>query len=386
LQKAPQQEGLFVYIKYYKEIIMTKKFYFLLALACCLLLTAAPALAVDEYGKVYPQEIAQALTDPEHASAESKALLQSITLPASLGITIPRIDTSRIHDTLPLNGPNPDLRKLGYTEAQMLNMDYGDFNNIMDQQPLTEQQIALYASEDLPAEKLAKMTYGEYLEAYQKISEQNYLPTAEQQAQFAARGITLDDARTLLKDFHQYENVLAQDDATLKEYIEAYYQFAIDWILSRTEPAAQIDVAQTPTGQTESYPVITSDGQKIAEGKVYNGVTCLPMRTIFEACGATVDWYSKSKEIHAHNEMRNRWIYISLAERTAELHVQMYEPDAGGYAQDQISQLELDFNYCFMENGTTYLPLRTIAEALACDVQWDAANKQVILQLPAKAE
>lgn len=365
---------------------MTKKFYFLLALACCLLLTAAPALAVDEYGKVYPQEIAPALTDPEHASAESKALLQSITLPASLGITIPRIDTSRIHDTLPLNGPNPDLRKLGYTEAQMLNMDYGDFNNIMDQQPLTEQQIALYASEDLPAEKLAKMTYGEYLEAYQKISEQNYLPTAEQQAQFAARNITLDDARTLLKDFHQYENVLAQDDATLKEYIEAYYQFTIDWVLSRTEPAAQIDVAQAPTGQTESYPVITSDGQKIAEGKVYNGVTCLPMRTLFEACGVTVDWHAKSKFIQAHTSGKDRWVNISLAERTAELRVQMDEPDAEGYSQYQTSQLELDFNYCFMENGTTYLPLRTIAEALACDVQWDAANKQVILQLPAKAE
>lgn len=64
------------------------------------------------------------------------------------------------------------------------------------------------------------MTYGEYIEAYIKISEEANLPTQEQQAQFAARNITLQDANRLRKDFHQYETVLAQDDALLKEYLE----------------------------------------------------------------------------------------------------------------------------------------------------------------------
>ncbi len=363
---------------------MTLKIYRTAALCLlCLLIWATPVYAVDEYGNVYPQEIAPALTDPATASAESKALLQSITLPASLGITIPHIDTGKIHDTMPLNGPNPDLRRLGYTETQMLNMDYGDHRNIMNQQPLSEQQIRLYASEKLPAEKLRQMTYGEYIEAYSKITEEANLPTPEQQAQFAARNITLPDANRLCKDFHQYENVLAQEDAMLKEYLEAYYQFDIDFVLSRCQMPVKATVATAP--QTSAIcPVYTSDGQKIAEGKMLNGVTCLPMRTLFEACGATVNWHAGSKSIQAHTERRDRWLDISLAEQTAQLRVELPEPDAEGYSQYKITQLALDFNYCFMENGSTYLPLRTVAEALAVEVQWNAAEKKVILQLPQK--
>ena len=366
-------------------MLLTKSLARLTLLICLLglILCAAPAYAVDEYGKVYPQEIAPALTDPATASAESKALLQSITLPASLGITIPHIDTSKVHDTIPLNGPNPDLRKLGYTEAQMLNMDYGDFRNIMDQQPLSENQIKLYASEKLPAEKLRQMTYGEYIEAYIKISEEANLPTQEQQAQFAARNITLQDAKRLCKDFHQYETVLAQDDALLKEYLEGYYQFDIDFVLSRCQIPVKATVATAPK-TSATYPVYTNEGQKIADGKVLNGVTCLPMRDLFEACGATVNWHAGTKSIQAHTERRDRWVNISLAQQTAELRVKLPEPDTEGYSQYQTSQLDLDFNYCFMENGSTYLPLRAIAEALAVDVQWNEAEKKVILQLPQK--
>ena len=59
-------------------MLLTKSLARLTLLICLLglILCAAPAYAVDEYGKVYPQEIAPALTNPATASAESKALLQ----------------------------------------------------------------------------------------------------------------------------------------------------------------------------------------------------------------------------------------------------------------------------------------------------------------------
>lgn len=55
-----------------------------------------------------------------------------------------------------------------------------------------------------------------------------------QKMQLSQRGILIDDAFYLLKDFYQIDTMLAQPDSVLKKKIESYYQFFIDATVARS--------------------------------------------------------------------------------------------------------------------------------------------------------
>ena len=59
-----------------------------------------------------------------------------------------------------------------------------------------------------------------------------------------------------------------------------------------------------------------------------------------------------------------------------------YADNISVYVDNNIMQLK-DANeknvYPFIQNGTTYVPLRGVSEALDCDVIWDGNNKTILI-------
>lgn len=99
---------------------------------------------------------------------------------------------------------------------------------------------------------------------------------------------------------------------------------------------------------------------------VQNGRVMLPMRTIFEALGATVDY--KAGKITA--EKADVLVRLTLGSDKMQVN-------------DDIKRLDVPAQAL---NGRTLLPLRAVSEALGCKVDWDNATKTVTITTITTAE
>lgn len=110
-------------------------------------------------------------------------------------------------------------------------------------------------------------------------------------------------------------------------------------------------------GQTLQFP--TQDPVIAGEG-----TTLVPMRTIFEALGADVDW----KE-----ENGVQTIIATTEDTTIHMTINSKEFFVNGVSKN------LDVPAQLM-NDKTMVPLRAISESLGCGVDWDQETKTVIIQ------
>lgn len=182
-----------------------------------------------------PADIIAALNAKELGEENSvyNKILGEVELPRSLGISIPNIDMTKVHNTYPLQQLQRErLMSKGFSNEEIATMDYEDYINIEKTWLLTPDKIKNIKNiyPELTYTDLSQWTNGDFLEYFLEADAKTYAPTLEQTAVIKARGITLDDARKLLKDFHSYDTILEQDDGTLKELLERYYQFTIDYI------------------------------------------------------------------------------------------------------------------------------------------------------------
>lgn len=98
-----------------------------------------------------------------------------------------------------------------------------------------------------------------------------------------------------------------------------------------------------------------------AEPVIVNGSTMVPLRAIFEALGAEVNWNADTKT--ALGYANGKSVQITVNSTTAYVN--------GGevyLAQSAIIQ-----------NGSTLVPARFIAESLGADVVWNADTKTVVI-------
>ncbi len=116
-------------------------------------------------------------------------------------------------------------------------------------------------------------------------------------------------------------------------------------------------VTVTIDGQTLQFP--TQD--PVIEGE---GTTLVPMRTIFEALGADVEW----KE-----EDGVQTIVATTEDKTINMTINSREFFVNGI------QRELDVPAKLM-NDKTMVPLRAVSESLGCSVIWNQDTKTVIIQ------
>ena len=182
-----------------------------------------------------PADIIAALNAKELGEENSvyNKTLAGVERPRSLGISIPNIDMTKVHNTYPLQQSQRErLISKGFSNEEIATIDYGDYINIEKTWLLTPDKIVNIKNiyPELTHIDLSQWTNGDFLEYFLEADSKTYAPTPEQAVAITARNITLDDARKLLKDFHSYYTILEQDDDTLKELLERYYQFTIDYI------------------------------------------------------------------------------------------------------------------------------------------------------------
>lgn len=104
------------------------------------------------------------------------------------------------------------------------------------------------------------------------------------------------------------------------------------------------------------------DGQKIefdVPPQIIDDYTFVPMRAIFEALGAEVQWFGKTQTITASKDTTN----IEMTIASNEMFV----------GKDKVM---LDVPPQIV-NGRTLVPVRAVAESFKCQVDWDGATRTV---------
>lgn len=101
--------------------------------------------------------------------------------------------------------------------------------------------------------------------------------------------------------------------------------------------------------------------------QIVNDRTMVPMRAIFEALGATVNW-----------DGNNRKITSVKGDKTVEMTIDDYIMTVNG------AQIKLD-SAPFITDGRTLVPARAIAESFNADVSWIGDSKTVLILNDAKS-
>lgn len=112
-----------------------------------------------------------------------------------------------------------ELKARGYSEENIANLDSEDFKQLEATWKLTQQQIT-YAKQiypelnDMDLTEWTNADFGQY-----SITQTNktYASTPEQVSELERRGIDTGIARQMLKEYHNYDTLLAQSDQVLNE-------------------------------------------------------------------------------------------------------------------------------------------------------------------------
>ena len=90
-----------------------------------------------------------------------------------------------------------------------------------------------------------------------------------------------------------------------------------------------------------------------------NGRVMVPMRAIFEALGSEVQWDEKTKSINATKD---------------DIKILLFLGQTAAMVNGETVTLQAPAK---LINNRTFVPLRFVAEALGCEVNWDGETKQI---------
>lgn len=99
------------------------------------------------------------------------------------------------------------------------------------------------------------------------------------------------------------------------------------------------------------------------QGEIVGGRFLVPLRSIFEALGASVYWEGETKTVTAKKE--DITIMFSIDNKKASVNGEL---------------LELDVPATII-NGSTFVPTRFISESLGADVSWDVEKRLATISL-----
>lgn len=110
---------------------------------------------------------------------------------------------------------------------------------------------------------------------------------------------------------------------------------------------------------------VTVNGQEVQfkdqDPVIIDGRTLVPVRGVFEALGATVEWIGESKQVVVN---------------TADTNVTMTLDSNKYYVNGEEKYLDVP---AALINDRTMVPVRAISESLGCNVEWDGNSYTVII-------
>lgn len=139
--------------------------------------------------------------------------------------------------------------------------------------------------------------------------------------------------------------------------------------LSSFSATAEQDIRVVVNGKTLDFeqPPIIVDGR-----------TLVPLRGIAEELGASVEWFDNGadKSIKVSKNNKDAWFYIGKP-RMQILTFTLLEN--GSLSGTGSGMIEIDVPPVIV-GGRTLVPVRTLAEALECEVVWDYNMRRVIIR------
>ncbi len=164
-----------------------------------------------------------------------------------------------------------------------------------------------------------------------------------------------------------YKNTTLTIISQSGEWYQIQYGKTVGWVNQSLLSVAQ---AKPTTPSAAKTPIVILDGQQMqfeVPPIVENGRTLVPLRAIFEAMGAQVDWNNATQTVTA-----------TRGSTTVVLTIGSTSPTVNGQAWP------LDVPAKTV-NDRTLAPLRFIGEALGGTVTWDEAAYTVNMKSPAAA-
>lgn len=144
---------------------------------------------------------------------------------------------------------------------------------------------------------------------------------------------------------------------------------------------------------TEFVPV-DSEGVPV-EVFLYNGTTYLPVRGISNLFGLGIEWDNETKSVYlgtrggAELPKYGGTADVSTSPFAFESKAITVHTGASIYFNDTYftpTGSEGEVVEVFLYNGTTYLPVRAISNLMNAEIDWDQANKTVLLSVAAEEE
>lgn len=138
------------------------------------------------------------------------------------------------------------------------------------------------------------------------------------------------------------------------------YTISLSSEYPHTEPSSAIMTVVTPNAEI----TVKLNGKKIDFDQppiIVNGRTLVPVRAIFEALGATVEWDNTTETVIA--KRKNTTISLTIGNNVM---------------QKNNKDITLDIAPQLL-NSRTLVPARAIAEAFGCNVDWDNDTQTVLI-------
>lgn len=135
--------------------------------------------------------------------------------------------------------------------------------------------------------------------------------------------------------------------------------------LCRSAAVAAITAAVFTPALADANLVL--DGRKMdASPVIINERTYLPLRAVFEALGAYVEWDGQARTVYAQKRLYD--ISMTVGADVCRVNGEV---------------LAIDAPVIIDGDGRTMVPVRAAGDALGCEVEWDADSRTVILTSPA---
>lgn len=149
---------------------------------------------------------------------------------------------------------------------------------------------------------------------------------------------------------------------------------------------AVITPFQPQEAEAASPVAVYVNGQRLAKnGEVVSGSTLVPMRAIFEALGATVQYFGDTQSISAFDPTTNKIMSMTVNDKN------MFCADNSEfskYASNPTSQATINFVLEHTSvvsvpptviSGNTMVPVRVVSESLNCKVDWNGKTQTVTI-------